>query len=88
VELTNSAMRVWINDVLLTRPAVTTAITNGTFAGSLAGWTSLDEAGATSSWAAGNLMQLTGNGSARAIREQQVPSHRSQKPGWSTAFAS
>ena len=38
LELTNLLMRVSINDVLLTRPTVTTAITNGTFAGNITGW--------------------------------------------------
>src|SRR5437763_940858 len=60
LELTASAMRVWINDALLTRPAVTTVINNPTFAtGPLTNWTSLDEAGATSSYVAPNL-QLVG----------------------------
>lgn len=72
LELTASAMRVWVADVLLTRPAVTTTITNGTFAGSIAGWTDLDEAGAVSSWVAPNYMQLVGSGPGFAIREQQV----------------
>jgi hypothetical protein len=72
LEMTDSAMRVWINDVLLTRPAVTTVINNPTFAtGPLVNWTNLDEAGATSSYVAPNL-QLVGSGTARAIREQQV----------------
>jgi hypothetical protein len=72
LELTNLLMRVWIDDELLTRPAVTTTITNGTFNANLANWADDDEAGATSQWAAGGYMQLTGNGTARAIREQQV----------------
>jgi hypothetical protein len=72
IELTASAMRIWIADVLLTRPAVTTSITNGTFAGSIAGWTDLDDAGAVSSWVAPNYMQLVGSGPGFAIREQQV----------------
>lgn len=72
LELTASIMRVWIGDTLLTRPAVTTAVVNGTFPASLANWTSFDDAGATSSWVAPNYMQLVGNGTARAIREQQV----------------
>jgi hypothetical protein len=72
LELTASAMRVWINDVLLSRPAVTTVINNPTFAtGPLTNWTSLDEAGAASTYVAPNL-QLVGSGTARAIREQQV----------------
>jgi hypothetical protein len=72
LELTDSLMRVWIDDALLTRPAVTSAITNGTFTANIVGWTDDDEAGAVSQWAVGGYMQLTGDGSARAIREQQV----------------
>lgn len=72
LELTASTMRVWISDTLLTRPAVTTAITNGTFPANIVGWTGYDDAGATSSWVAPNYMQLVGTGTARAIREQQV----------------
>lgn len=72
VELTSGQMRVWINDALLTRPAVTAAVANGTFATNLTSWTNMDQGGATSSWAAPSYMQLVGNGSARAIREQAV----------------
>lgn len=72
LELTPLAMRVVINDVLLTRPAVTSAVTNGTFLVDLTGWTNSDESGATSSWSAPNYMQLVGTGTLRAIRDQQV----------------
>lgn len=72
VELTDQIMRVWINDVLLTRPAVTAPVTNGTFSGSVAGWTDGSDAGGAISWAAGNLLQLVGNGTARAIAYQAV----------------
>lgn len=71
LEMTDITMRVWENDVLLTRPAVSTVIVNGSFALGLTGWTDLDEGGATSSWSAGKL-ELQGNGTDRAIREQQV----------------
>lgn len=71
LELTDSSMRVWINDVVLARVAVATVIVNGDFTADLTGWTSFDAAGAVSSWAAGKL-QLLGNGTARAIREQHV----------------
>ena len=47
VELTASIMRVWINDVVLTRPTVATTIVNGTFPTNLASWTNYDDAGAT-----------------------------------------
>lgn len=72
LELTDSVMRVWINDALLTRPTVTTTITNGTFPTDLSSWTNNDDAGATSSWVAPNYMQLVGTGTARAIRDQGV----------------
>lgn len=72
LEMTDSIMRVWIDDALLQRPAVSTAITNGLFAGNITGWTGMDEAGATSAWAAGDVMSLVGSGTAFAIREQQV----------------
>ena len=72
LELTASTMRILIGDVVFTRPAVTSAVVNGTFAVDLASWTGTDEAGATSSWSAPNYMQLVGSGTARAIREQQV----------------
>jgi hypothetical protein len=85
LEMTAAIMRVWINDALLTRPAVTTAIVNGTFTAAWPNWTDLDEAGATSAWAAPGYMALTGTGSAFAIREQQVVSWR---PAPSTASAS
>ena len=72
VELTASIMRVWINDVVLTRPTVATTIVNGTFPTNLASWTNYDDAGAVSSWAAAGSMKLLGTGTARAIREQAV----------------
>lgn len=37
-EITNSIARIWISDVLLTRPSVSTSISNGTFSSST-GWT-------------------------------------------------
>ena len=72
VELTDSMLRVWIDDELLTRPSVSAAITNGTFATDLTGWTNYDEAGAASAWDSSGYMQLLGSGTTRAIREQQV----------------
>ena len=71
LELTDSTMRIWIGDRVLTRQAVTTTVVNGEFTTDLTGWTSYDATGATSNWSAGR-MQLVGNGTARAIREQHV----------------
>lgn len=57
---------------LLSRPAVRAAITNGSFAGSLAGWTNADQLGATSQWAAGNQMALVGTGFNAGVEYQLV----------------
>lgn len=56
----------------LVRPAVTTTITNGTFSGSLTGWTNADQAGALSQWLSGNLMFLEGNGASQAAEYQEI----------------
>lgn len=74
VELSPSAMRVWdTGDTLVTRPTgITSAITNETFDTNLNGWTDLDEGAAVSQWATGGYMELTGTGTDRAIRSQQI----------------
>lgn len=72
VEFTDSTMRVWIEDTLLTRVSVSTAVTNGTFAGNITGWTDGSDSGGSIAWDAGNYMRLTGNGTARAIASQAV----------------
>jgi hypothetical protein len=71
IEITEGALRVRIDDELVTRLAVSTAITNGTFTTNLASWTNNDEAGAASAWAAGGYMALLGTGTTAAIRDQQ-----------------
>lgn len=72
VEFTNLAMRVWINDVVLTRPAVSSAVTNGTFSGNITGWTDSSDAGGAIAYQATNQLKITGNGTARGIAVQQV----------------
>lgn len=72
IELTDVLMRVWVNDALVTRPSVSTAVTNGTFTSNLTGWTDSDEAGASSTWVTGGYMGLTGDGTNHAIREQTL----------------
>lgn len=71
LDISDSLMRVAIDDVLITRPTVTAAVTNGNFTTDLSGWTDNDEAGSTSSWSAG-AMALLGSGTTAAIRDQQV----------------
>ncbi len=72
IELTDQVMRIMVDDEIISRPTVTTTVTNGNFDTNLTGWTDADEAGATSAWETGGYMGLTGNGTANAIRRQQV----------------
>lgn len=72
IELSNFGLRVRVSDVLITRPAVTAAVTNGNFTVNLASWTDSDEGAAVSSWVAPGYLQLVGTGSSNAIRDQQV----------------
>lgn len=72
IELTALVMRIWDSHVLITRPTVTAAMTNGEFTSNLTGWTDSDESGATSAWATGGYMSLLGTGVNAAIRDQEV----------------
>lgn len=72
LELTNQLLRVWLTDTLITRPSVSSAVTNGNFDTDLTGWTDNDQAGATSAWVTGGYMGLTGTGTLAAIRDQTV----------------
>lgn len=71
LEITAGVMRVWVDDALVTRPAVTATVTNGDFTSNVTGWTDSDEAGAVSGWLGGYLT-LLGTGTNAAIRDQQV----------------
>ena len=48
IELTNQAMRVRVNEQVITRVSVGTTITNPNFSGNLSGWNNEDQAGCTS----------------------------------------
>lgn len=72
IELTQTTMRVRVNDALVSRVAVFSLISNGNFDANLTGWTDADQAGATSAWATGGYMSLVGTGPNAAIRRQQV----------------
>lgn len=72
IELTDEVMRVRVDEEVISRVSVSTAITNGTFDSNVTGWTDADESGATSQWATGGYLSLTGTGVNSAIRTQQV----------------
>lgn len=71
LELTPGVMRVWVDDVLVTRPSVSATITNEEFTSDLTGWTDNDQAGTTSSWVSGT-MSLVGTRFNAAERYQTV----------------
>lgn len=71
VEVHNGTTTFTISDVRLTRPAVTAAVTNGTFDSNVTGWTQID-AGTVNAWQTGGYLGLTGDGTAIASRQQEV----------------
>jgi hypothetical protein len=72
VEITDSNVRVWVSDSVITRGSVSSATSNGDFDTDLTGWTDADDSGGTSEWVTGGYMGLTGNGTAAAKRRQTV----------------
>jgi hypothetical protein len=72
IEVTTEAIRVLVDGVPVTRPSVTSTITNGTFDTDLTGWTDADEGSAASTWATGGYLQLLGTGASSAIRTQEA----------------
>lgn len=72
IEISDVLMRVWIDDALVTRASVSTAVTNGDFDSDVTSWTDSDESGATSAWETGGYLALTGDGTAAAIRDQTL----------------
>ncbi|MBZ9873077.1 hypothetical protein LB542_19710 [Mesorhizobium sp. BR1-1-9] len=73
MEFTDQLMRVKVDDVLVTRPAVTAAITSGTFSSST-GWTLTATSGATSAVSGGflNLTALARGSKASAAQTVTV----------------
>ena len=88
IELTNGNMRVAVDDVIITRPAVTSTFfrwntgtvswdtssdTTSTFTAADVGyWRDNDESGATSVHVASDQLSLTGTGRLLAIRDRKV----------------
>ena len=70
LEFTDSLLRVWVSDALLTATTRNTTIANGTFDSNVNSWTDADESGATSAWVTGGYCGLTGTGTASAVRWQ------------------
>ena len=72
IEITDGRIRVRVDEAIVTRPSVSSAITNGTFTTDIASWTDADETGATSAFATGGYASLTGTRFNAAILRQEV----------------
>ena len=72
VIITSGGVQFLVDDVIVTRPTVTTVVTNGNFTSDLSSWIDADESGAASTWHASGYMQLLGTGSNFAKRTQEV----------------
>jgi len=72
VEVTDALVRVWVSDALVTRPAVTSAVTNGTFVGNITGWTDDSVGSGASIYVNPNQMGLTGDGTNRGSAYQTI----------------
>lgn len=72
LELTDSNLRPLVNEAVITRAAVSTAVANGTFAGSVASWTDASGAGGSRAYVAGDYLGLTGTGFLAGSAKQTV----------------
>src|SRR3990167_1096216 len=72
IEITDSVMRVRVDEAIIQRNSVSTAFTNGTFTTDLTGWTDADETGATSAWATGGDLSLIGTRFNAALQRQTL----------------
>lgn len=72
LEFTDSTLRIWADDALVSSSAVTTTITNGLFTSNISGWTDDSDAGASTSWDSSGAASLTGSGSGLAVLYQTI----------------
>lgn len=72
IEITQGNIQVWVQDVLVTRVAVSSVVTNGSFSADLSGWTDSSEAGCTVAWTAPQSVSFVGTGNNNAILDQDV----------------
>lgn len=72
LELTGSIMRVRVNESIISRTAVSSAITNGTFTSNITSWNDISDSGCTAAWDTSGAASLTGTLFGRARLRQQV----------------
>ncbi len=73
-EVASTALRIFVQDTVISRTLAGVTVTNGDFSSSntLVDWTDADQSGASSTHITGDFMELIGNRYARAIRRQSV----------------
>lgn len=71
LELTDERLRVWVDDEVISRPAVTSSVTSGSF-GSSTGWTLTAETGATCTISGGYLNLTASAIGSSALAKQTV----------------
>lgn len=67
LEFTDLNMRIVVDDAILTRVSVSSAITNGTFDSDIANWSDSSGAGASTKWVSGGYAGLTGTDVESAV---------------------
>ena len=72
LELTSTAMRVWVDDAVIVRNGVSSTFANGSFSSDLTSWSDADDAGSTSFWVTGGYLGLAGTRYAYAKRRQTL----------------
>lgn len=71
LEFTNGVLRFWVDDQLITRPSVTSAVVSGDFS-SATGWTLASTAGQTTTVSGGYLNLTAAGKGGLALAKQQV----------------
>ena len=72
IEITDQLIRFLVNDELVSRASVSSAVTNGTFDSDVTSWVDGDQGSAVSVWQTGGYLSLTGTGNQQAQRSQEV----------------
>jgi len=72
IEITDSVVRVKVDDSAILRTSVSSSIVNSGFDTDIASWTDASDVGSTPSWKSGGYLSLVGTGFGAAIVRQQV----------------
>ena len=81
LEFTSSLLRIWISDELITRAAVTSAVTNGTFDANITSWTDASGVGSTTAWKTGGYLSLKGAATTSAVSYQTITTQTGAEHG-------